>query len=843
MESHINKNRIPLFILLLLFLATPAIDGQKIPDIKSAISSADLTYNKPVIHSEEGMPVGNGRMGSLVWTTPSSLKLQINRVDIFGNNSASNSFFERNTDYCSGAGFVDIDFVSWGDDVFTEPYFKQHLSCYDGIVSTEGRNISSRTIASDKLDIMAISVEGKRKLPQPVIVNLRMLRDSVVKKGGHIATSRLKISGNRILLTQQFEEDEYFCKSVVIIEISGRQTKPVKSNSSELQLVVKPGKEPFTIYISSAASFDKKSDIIKTANDQLDQAVEEGFDSILDSSRKWWSDFWDRSYVILHSEDGEADFVQANYNYFMYVMASSSRGLFPPKFNGMIWTTGGDSRKWGNLYWGANQSCMYNGLFPSNRIELMDPMFRMYTAMAPSLETAASQQWGSKGIYIPETVAFDGLQELPEEIAAEMRDLYLVRKPWDQRSSAFTEYASTKSPFQSRWNWKQDIGWKDGKWQFKDKGAGTFGHVSHIFSRGAKIAYQYWQRYEFTRDLDWLRSTGYPVIKGVAEFYRNFPNLRKEEDGKYHIYNINDNESVRGGHNTVEEISSMMGILPAAIRSAEILETDNDLRFQWQKMLESLSPLPLNTDYPETYKTGTPVTFVRSLPPVVQGPGSGRPDGNTMPLWFFDLCNPVGGDSDLVDIANATYDSYFPDGINAGTKVFVLSKLAVTGTMMGRKEATKYLIPNQIRTAEIETMPNRMTLREGYQTTGVQNLGRMADALHYALVQSSPPGPGKYPIINLFPAWPDDWNASFKLLCRGNFIVTASIEKGIIQSVEILSQSGGECVMVNHWKGDQVTIYRNGKRTGGGLRQGNFLVFKTAVDDKISIVPEKKVLN
>lgn len=98
---------------------------------------------------------------------------------------------------------------------------------------------------------------------------------------------------------------------------------------------------------------------------QLEDAEKSGFESILFSNRKWWNSFWDKSYVILHSSDVEADFIEKNYNYFMYVMASSSRGNFPPKFNGMIWTTGGDARKWGNNYWGANQSCMYNGLFPA----------------------------------------------------------------------------------------------------------------------------------------------------------------------------------------------------------------------------------------------------------------------------------------------------------------------------------------------------------------------------------------------------------------------------------------------------------------------------------------------
>ncbi len=190
---------------------------------------------------------------------------------------------------------------------------------------------------------------------------------------------------------------------------------------------------------------------------------------------------------------------------------------------------------------------------------------------------------------------------------------------------------------------------------------------------------------------------------------------------------------------------------------------------------------------------------------------------------------------DSVKIANATFDSYFPNGISNNSQVYVLSKLAVTGTMMGRKDATRYLIPNQIRTAEIETMPNRMTLREGYQTTGVQNLGRMADALHYALINSAPPGPGQEPIIQLFPAWPEEWEADFRLLARGNFLVTASARAGKVTDLRLLSQSGSDCRILNPWTGSAVILYRNGKRSD--KLKGAVLTFKTKSGESISLTP------
>jgi hypothetical protein len=670
---------------------------------------------------------------------------------------------------------------------------------------------------------------------QAISSSLRMLRMPVARTGNHKAISAIKIVGDKIVLTQVFEEDKYYCGSAVVLAVSGRKVKPMLENESEIRLVAAPGNEPLTIYVSSAASFNRDENIVESAINQADSAIKKGFDAIFRDNTDWWKNFWSKGYIRLHSQDGVADMVADNYNYFLYVMASSSRGKLPPKFNGMLWTTSGDARKWGNLFWGANQSCLYNGLFPSNRMELIDPLFSMYSGMYPTLEKAATQQWGSKGIYIPETVGFDGLPELPENIAKEMRDLYLVRKPWTEKSDSFFRYAGTQMAFFSRWNWKKDEGWKEGRWTYSDKSGSTFGHVTHIFSRGAKIAYQYWQKYEYTRDEAWLRDRAYPMLKGVAEFYRNFPNVRKEKDGKYHIFNVNDNESILGGHNTVEEISSMMGIFPAVIRASEILNIDTEMRPLWKEFIKNLAPLSLSSDYTKPVQAGSPVLFVRSLLPIVQGNGSNHPDPNTMPVWFFDLCNLNGDHPELTKIAQSTFDSYFQDGIQATTGINVLSKLPVTGTMMGRKEATKYLIPNQIATKESQVMMNRMDLREGYQTASVQRLGRAADALHNALCQSAPPWPGKDPVIRVFPAWPDDWDAEFKLLCRGNFVLTASTKNGQTEFVKILSQSGSHCTLENPWPGKKVSLVRNGKKAE--RLEGRVLRFSTTKGENLEIRP------
>jgi hypothetical protein len=264
MKNHRGYQVILLFCFSCFLILNQSF-GQSNIDIKELISKADLDYQKPVIRSEEGMPVGNGRMGSLVWTTPAELKFQINRVDIFGNNGASNNFFERNTDYCSGAALIDLDFYKWNEDVFSGDSFRQHLSCFNGVVTTEGNKIFTEVFVSNDYNVLAVRINDRREMPQAITINLRMLRDTLVKKGNHTATSRFKIINDQIILTQEFKEDEFFCTSAVTVSVSGRETRTRLANNSDLQLIIKPGNEPFTVYISSTASFNRNEDIVSSA--------------------------------------------------------------------------------------------------------------------------------------------------------------------------------------------------------------------------------------------------------------------------------------------------------------------------------------------------------------------------------------------------------------------------------------------------------------------------------------------------------------------------------------------------------------------------------------------------
>jgi hypothetical protein len=843
-------------------------------DYQKLISRADIQYYKQVQRGEEGLPVGNGVMGSLVWTTPKQIRLQINRVDVFAADRSTNSFPEVDTDYAHGCAFVDIEVSDFGPDAFPAEDTPQHLSVYNGLATIKGRSITAEIFAWSGGDVMAVRISDNRENPTSIRATLRSLRVPTFHRRQHFAFTRNTSKEGKIMLRQQFVEGDdfegrwqqtgeqeasvvqnrtFYCGSSVALTVLGRDSQVKKLNSWEIQLAVKPEKGTFTILISSASSFDFNEDVNGLALKELDKAVAVGEEKLMASSKEWWHEFWSNSFVHLKSADGEAEYVEKHYTYYLYLMASCSRGEYPPRYGGMIWNTDGDVRLWGSMKWMYNLFCYYNNvLLAANKIEITDPAINMFHKNYDSFALAAEQQWGSKGIYIPETMWFNGPEPLPDDIAAEMRDLYLVRKTFSEVSKKFMDYAAAKNAFDSRWSWKkfEEERWINGNYFWEPRESAPYTYVLHLFASGGKIAYFHWLRYDYTRDIDWLREFGYPIIKGITEFYRNYPRVKKGEDGKYHIYGVNNWESAWGSSDTIEELASMRAMAATAIRASKILGVDEDMRPIWQEFHDNITPLPTIAD---TSQKGNPqiwvTTTVSAHPEALPGRNTIK-RRSTTPCTSYDMYTLETTDPHMIELAQNTYrPSASRDRGSQG--VGWLSKAAKTAATMGDAEAIKVLIPGQIRYHGLEKgypemgvgwgsnwrgpLGNRMSLAEGRQAMGAQRIGNATEGLVLALCRGTAPGPAEETVIRVFSAWPKEWDASYTLLARGNFLVTSSMNNRKVEFIEITSQSGGECKVRNPWSEEiEVSIYKNGSQWKD--ISGSLLNFKTQKGDNFVIV-------
>ena len=123
----------------------------------------------------------------------------------------------------------------------------------------------------------------------------------------------------------------------------------------------------------------------------------------------------------------------------------------------------------------------------------------------------------------------------------------------------------------------------------------------------------------------------------------------------------------------------------------------------------------------------------------------------------------------------------------------------------------------------------------GIQSMGVEHSGLISTTIQEALLQSVSAHPGQPEIISICPAWPRQWDASFRLLARGGFLVSSSVRSGEVEFVEIQSRLGEPCRLRNPWARPCLVI-----QIGGAEQElaGDILRFDTRSGRHYRVVPK-----
>ncbi|MGH7978939.1 MAG: DUF5703 domain-containing protein, partial [Limisphaerales bacterium] len=161
--------------------------------------------------------------------------------------------------------------------------------------------------------------------------------------------------------------------------------------------------------------------------DALVDAIEPmGLAAAWRAHQQWWRSFWNRSWIHVDG-DSEAQRVSRGYAIQRYMMACSSRGAYPVKFNGGLFTVGHDMpagmdsspanhnpdfRAWGNCYWNQNNRLLYWPLIATGDYDLLQPWFNMYLNALPLEKDRAQIYYHHGGASYPETMFFFGLPSL-----------------------------------------------------------------------------------------------------------------------------------------------------------------------------------------------------------------------------------------------------------------------------------------------------------------------------------------------------------------------------------------------------------------------------------------------
>ncbi len=736
----------------------------------------------PIIAGFEGLPVGTGAMGTLVWTSEHAICMNINRNDVYPMNASTTSFFERNTDYCGPCGQVEVHLPAGpgGAAAFPEDAFTRELSIDTGLVRLESPGVVAEVVAMTDRDVIAVRVTDRRTgADGPLQVKLRMNREPVKRFFDHVAESSFVDADGDLGLRQQFTEHEHYCQSLMLARCVGGGARIVELDERTSAVQMPAGGEA-TVLISAAASFDREAVLRPGIQSDLAIAEQLGFEGVALATAAWWGEFWRRNPMRLHSADGVADRVELMYHYWLYNMASTSRGTYPPKFNALLWAYHGDVRPWGAQHWWHNLSCMYRGLHATGDPQLTDPMYDMYWNMFERCRIAAEQVWDSKGVFYPEITPFDGLDPLPGDIAEEMHELYLYRKPWPP-SERFMKFAWPRNPRETRWNWKWAGQWVGDRFEYEIQDIAPASAVVHLLSSNARIAWQFWMRYAHTLDERFLSERAYPVIRGVAEFFRTFPNVKLGDDGRYHIHRTNVWEHRLDATDGIDCVASMHASTALAIAVSKMLDVDAGLRAQWEDFQRKLPDYPTAED-----------EYGRHW--VHAANHTDKCAHNTMmPVSYWpDLVNPETRDVELLATARRTLDrAWSQESRKRDGRVDALDGRSVATAVLGGGEDMKWLLPDLVRADFLHC--NGLSPRESSGVAPgatVQCHGVMSQCLQIALCASLAPAPGEPAVIRPFHAWPADWDAEFELHARDGFIVRGAWQDGAPRWFEVESTAG-----------------------------------------------------
>jgi hypothetical protein len=137
-----------------------------------------------------------------------------------------------------------------------------------------------------------------------------------------------------------------------------------------------------------------------------------GIDRAREETRQWWKSYWDRSYIFSNSEDNRAQDINQAYILQRWISICGSRGHFPVKFNGSIFTVDmehdPDYRQWGGGYWFQNTRLVYWPMLASGDTDSMLNLFEMFKRAMPLAKHRTQKYFNHNGAFFPETMSFWG---------------------------------------------------------------------------------------------------------------------------------------------------------------------------------------------------------------------------------------------------------------------------------------------------------------------------------------------------------------------------------------------------------------------------------------------------
>ena len=463
--------------------------------------------------------------------------------------------------------------------------------------------------------------------------------------------------------------------------------------------------------------------------------------------QQWWQEFWNRSWIHV-SGIGDAAKVSQGYVMQRYMMACSSRGEQPAKFNGGLFTVGHDVlagakttdvdhnpdyRRWDECYWNQNNRLLYWPLIVTGDNDLLKPWFEMYLKALPLTKDRTQLYYHHDGASFPETMHFWGLPKLGD---------FGANNPSNEIQSHWQRY--------------------------------------HIQGTLEVIA-QMLDYYEYTGDADFARNSIVPFADAIVTYYdQHWP---RDADGKIRMSPVQSLETYQlDAVNPTPDIAGLKADLSRLLALSKEL-TSQEQRTAWAKTLNYLPPIPMGK------------TAHGKLPPLGIGDTNGTP--TILPAEKYGKASNSENPELYVVFPYRLYGVGKP-GLKLAQDTFA-ARLFPQNTCWGQDGTQSAVlgltsVAKRAATAAFTDYGDERFpwfWKAGHDwIPDLDNGGGGMITLQLMLMQCD----GKR--IQLLPAWPDDWTADFKLHAPYQTTVEGHVEHGKVTGLKVIPANRTKDVIV-----------------------------------------------
>ncbi|MDT0675271.1 glycoside hydrolase family 95 protein [Autumnicola musiva] len=570
------------FIVLMLLLISCAGQSQNLA------SENLLWYENPAQDWNHALPVGNGRLGAMVFGDPINERIQLNEDSMWPGGPDWENSKGTPKDLAEIRRLVREGKVHLADSLLVERFsFKgvarSHQTMGDLFINYQNQNIQdykrsldiAKAVASSSWmaggyqvlqevfssapdDVLIVRI--KTENPEGINFSLNMSRPD---DNGHptvsVSATKDNILNMQGMVTQYGGAKnsepvviDYGVKFETILKADVKEGSVTSKNDT---LHFKNVKEA-VLYVVCSTSF-YHDDYAANNEKTLEKLQHKSYKELLSAHIKDHQQYFNRTSLNLGEKepdtlstaerlqqvkDGKADpaLVEKLFQYGRYLLISSSRpGTNPANLQG-IWNKDIQAPWNADYHLNINLQMNYWPAGPANLSELQEPLFDLIDRLIERGKILAKEQYGMDGT-----------------VAHQTTDLWAT--PWMRAEQPY-------------WgSWIHGGGW---------------------------IVQHYWEHYRFTQDTTFLRKRAYPALKAYAEFYANW--LTKDErDGTLvsypetspeNSYTAADGESAavsRGnamGHQIIAEV------FENTLAAAKILGISNDFTETIENKLGNLHP-------------------------------------------------------------------------------------------------------------------------------------------------------------------------------------------------------------------------------------------------------------